>query len=79
MKIDDKIAHTQLKVSLVDAYWYLTDAFEEGKDIPIDKILVLGQYMLTAYLSTVPEMTDVQVQVLELLRKILPETPLPDA
>ena len=73
----DNVAQTQLKVSLVDAYWYLTDAFEQGDDIPIDKILVLCQYMLTAYLSTVPEMTDVQVQVLELLRKILPETPLP--
>ena len=76
--MNDKIVQTQIKVSLVDAYWYLTDAFEEGKDIPIDKILVLGQYMLTAYLSTVPEMTDVQVQVLELLRKILPESPLPE-
>ena len=75
--MNDKIAQTQLKVSLVDAYWYLVDAFEDGKEIPVDKILVLGQYMLTAYLSTVPEMTDVQVQVLELLRKILPETPLP--
>ena len=79
MKSNDKIAHTQLNVSLVDAYWYLVEAFEEDKEIPIDKILVLGQYMLTAYLSTVPEMTDVQVQVLELLRKILPDSPLPDA
>ena len=30
MKFDDKTALTQLKVSLVDAYWYLTDALEDG-------------------------------------------------
>ena len=77
MRSNDKIARTQLQVSLVDAYWFLTDALEEDRDIPIDKILVLGQYMLTAYLSTVPEMTEVQVKVLELLRQILPQNPLP--
>ena len=78
MSIDEKIRKTEMDMFLTDVYWATINGLNDDKIDP-EKVLVLIQYMLTAYLSTVPDMTDVQVQVLELLRKILPETPLPDA
>ena len=78
MSIDEKIRKTEMDMFLTDVYWATINGLNDDKIEP-EKVLVLIQYMLTAYLSTVPDMTDVQVQVLELLRKILPETPLPDA
>ena len=77
MSIDEKIRKTEMDMFLTDVYWATINGLNDDKIEP-EKVLVLIQYMLTAYLSTVPDMTDVQVQVLELLRKILPETPLPD-
>ena len=62
---------------LTDVYWATVNGVNENK-IDAEKVLVLIQYMLTAYLSTLPDMSDVQVQVLDLLRKVLPEDPLPE-
>ena len=77
MTTNEKIRQTELDMVLTDVYWATVNGVNEGKLEP-DKVLVLIQYMLTAYLTTVPDMSDVQVQVLELLRQVLPIDPLPD-
>ena len=77
MKISDKIRQAEMDMVLTDVYWAAVNGVGDAKIEP-EKVLLLVQYMLTAYLSTVPDMTDVQVKVLELLRQILPEEPLPD-
>ena len=77
MKISDKIRQAEMDMVLTDVYWSTVNGVGAGKIEP-EKVLVLVQYMLTAYLSTIPDMADVQVQVLELLRQVLPESPLPE-
>ena len=77
MTMNEKIRQTELDMVLTDVYWATVNGVNEDKIEP-DKVLVLVQYMLTAYLTTVPEMSDVQVQVLELLRQVLPVDALPD-
>ena len=77
MTLNDKIRRTEMDMVLTDVYWATVNGVNENK-IDAEKVLVLIQYMLTAYLSTIPDMTDVQVQVLELLRQVLPVDPLPD-
>ena len=77
MTLNEKIRKAEMDMMLTDVYWAMVHGVSDKKVEP-EKVLVLIQYMLTAYLSTVPDMTDVQVQVLELLRKVLPEEPLPD-
>ena len=77
MKISDQIRQTELDMMLTDVYWAAVNGVNEHKIEP-EKVLVLVQYMLTAYLSTIPDMTEVQVQVLELLRQVLPVVPLPE-
>ena len=77
MKISDKIRQAEMDMVLTDVYWATVNGVGDGKIEP-EKVLVLVQYMLTAYLSTIPDMTEVQVQVLELLRQVLPEDPLPE-
>jgi len=76
--MNDKIDTSAHNVALVDMYWLAVNAYENDTKIPVDKILLLVQYMLTSYLSTVPEQRDTQVEVLELLREILPQVELPD-
>ena len=78
MKISDKIRQAEMDMVLTDVYWATVNGVGDEDKIEPEKVLVLVQYMLTAYLSTVPDMTDVQVQVLELLRQVLPESPLPE-
>ena len=75
MNLNEKIRQTELDMVLTDVYWATVNGVNEDK-IDAEKVLVLIQYMLTAYLSTIPDMTDVQVQVLELLRQVLPVDPL---
>ena len=75
MNLNEKIRRTELDMVLTDVYWATVNGVNEDK-IDAEKVLVLIQYMLTAYLSTIPDMTDVQVQVLELLRSVLPVDPL---
>ena len=75
-KISDRIAQAERDMVLTDVYWATINGLNDEKVNP-EKVLVLIQYMLTAYLSTVPDMTDVQVQVLALLRQVLPAMPLP--
>ena len=77
MTLNEKIRQTELDMVLTDVYWATVNGVNENK-IDAEKVLVLIQYMLTAYLSTIPDMTDVQVQVLELLRQVLPVDPLPE-
>ena len=77
MTVNDKIRQTELDMVLTDVYWATVNGLNDDKVDP-EKVLVLIQYMLTAYLSTFPDMSDVQVQVLELLRQVLPQDPLPD-
>ena len=77
MTLNEKIRKAEMDMMLTDVYWSMVHGVSDKKVEP-EKVLVLIQYMLTAYLSTVPDMTDVQVQVLELLRQVLPEEPLPD-
>ena len=77
MTLNEKIRQTELDMLLTDVYWATVNGVNEKK-IDADRVLVLIQYMLTAYLSTIPDMTDVQVQVLELLRQVLPAVPLPE-
>ena len=77
MTLNEKIRQTELDMVLTDVYWATVNGVNEDK-IDAEKVLVLIQYMLTAYLSTIPDMTDVQVQVLELLRQVLPVDPLPE-
>ena len=77
MTLNERIRQTETDMVLTDAFWATVNCVNEDKIDP-EKLLVLFQYMLTAYLSTVPEMTEVQVQVLELLRQILPKDPLPE-
>ena len=77
MTLNDKIRQTELDMLLTEVYWATVNGVNEDK-IDAEKVLVLIQYMLTAYLSTIPDMTDVQVQVLELLRQVLPVNPLPE-
>ena len=77
MTLNEKIRQTELDMVLTDVYWATVNGVNEKK-IDAEKVLVLIQYMLTAYLSTIPDMTDVQVQVLELLRQVLPVDPLPE-
>ena len=77
MTLNEKIRQTEMDMVLTDVYWATVNGVNENK-IDAEKVLVLIQYMLTAYLSTIPDMTDVQVQVLELLRQVLPVDPLPD-
>ena len=76
--MNDKIQSAAHASSLVDVYWLLVSASEGETRIPIDQILLLCQYMLSSYLSTVPEQREVQVEVLKLLREILPQSQLPD-
>ena len=77
MNINEKIRKAEMDMMLTDVYWATVNGVNENK-IDAEKVLVLIQYMLTAYLSTLPDMSDVQVQVLDLLRKVLPEDPLPE-
>ena len=77
MTLDERILQTETDMVLTDAFWVTVNCVNDGKIDP-EKLLVLFQYMLTAYLSTIPDMSDVQVQVLELLRQILPKDPLPE-
>ena len=77
MTLNEKIRQTELDMVLTDVYWATVNGVNENK-IDAEKVLVLIQYMLTAYLSTIPDMTEVQVKVLDLLREILPQDPLPD-
>ena len=77
MTLNEKIRQTELDMLLTDVYWATVNGVNENK-IDADRVLVLIQYMLTAYLSTIPDMTEVQVQVLELLRQVLPSVPLPE-
>ena len=77
MTLNEKIRQTELDMLLTEVYWATVNGVNEDK-IDAEKVLLLIQYMLTAYLSTIPDMTDVQVQVLELLRQVLPVNPLPE-
>ena len=74
--MNDKVETSAHNVALVDMYWLLVNAAEDETKLPMDKILLLLQYMLTSYLSTVPEQRDTQVDVLKLLRDLLPKTDL---
>ena len=82
MKLQDdmqaKIEKTRADMALMDAYWFLANAMDDDKEIPIDKVLVLCQYMLTSYLATIPEQRDIQVQVQQLLLNLLPNGELSD-
>ena len=77
MNVNEKIRKAEMDMILTDVYWSMVHGVSDKKIEP-EKVMLLVQYMLTAYLSTIPDMTDVQVQVLELLRQILPQTPLPE-
>ena len=77
MKISDKIRQSEMDMVLTDVYWATVNGVGNEDKIEPEKVLVLVQYMLTAYLSTIPDMTEVQVQVLELLRQVLPQEPMP--
>ena len=82
MKVDkcqQKIAETQAHMALMDSYWFLANAIDDNQTVPIDKILVLCQYMLTSYLTTYPEQRDIQVQVQQLLLQLMPSGELTDA
>ena len=60
-------------VDLTEAYWAL---LSDSDAVDPDKLLLLFQYMLTSYLSTLPPQRAVQVQVLDLLRGLLPKVQL---
>ena len=44
-----KIEKTRADMALMDAYWYLANAMDNEQEIPVDKILLLVQFMLTSY------------------------------
>ena len=71
-----KIEKTRADMALMDAYWYLANAMDNEQEIPVDKILLLVQFMLTSYLVIDPDQRDIQLQVQKLLIQILPEMAL---
>ena len=68
-----ELTQSMLDSALTDSFWVLLG---NSDAIDPDRLLLLFQYMLTAYLSTLSDQQDVQVQVLALLRELLPKLPL---
>ena len=66
------ISQFEFDSGLTDDFWLMLG---DPDAIGPDRILLMIQYMLTAYLSTLPDQQDVQVQVLALLRELLPKLP----
>ena len=69
------IVQFEFDSGLTDEYWALL-CDSDSDSVDPDRILLMIQYMFTAYLSTLPDQQDVQVQVLALLRELLPKLPL---
>ena len=67
------LTQSMLDSALTDSFWCLLG---NSDAIDPDRLLLLVQYMLTAYLSTLSDQQDVQVQVLALLRELLPKLPI---
>lgn len=51
------------------------DVLREQPRVRPVEVLLLSQYMLTAYLTTVPELAEDEMQVLELIHGLLPDGP----
>ena len=75
-EMNKKIEKTRADMALMDAYWYLANAMDNEQEIPVDKVLLLVQFMLTSYLVIDPVQRDVQLEVQKLLIEILPEMSL---
>ena len=71
-EMNKKIEKTRADMALMDAYWYLANAMDNEQEIPVDKVLLLVQFMLTSYLVIDPAQRDVQLEVQKLLIEILP-------
>ena len=71
-EMNKKIEKTRADMALMDAYWYLANAMDNEQEIPVDKVLLLVQFMLTSYLVIDPVQRDVQLEVQKLLIEILP-------
>ena len=75
-EMNKKIEKTRADMALMDAYWFLSNSIECEQEIPVDKVLLLVQFMLTSYLVIDPDQRDVQLQVQKLLIEILPRMTL---
>ena len=75
-EMNKKIEKSRADMALMDMYWYLAKAMDNEQEIPVDKVLLLVQFMLTSYLVIDPAQRDVQLEVQKLLITILPDMSL---